>query len=760
MKIRILAHALFALLLPALCRAGQKDIDIFVYSTAAGGGSLAGIGEGLEGKHRVTESFCAGGLCLYSTVDPGFRTANAPSSGLFPLSAGTEVRLEVVAIAPGMSIQRDASTVDAPGESLLLGSTPDLHTHPQYQVTLTEGEVGDFPLRFRLTATGYGTSPEYDLVFTNGTVGPTPTPTPTPTATPGTAPTVAPIPDLARSRPRALGDQAVFYYDAREGFTSFVNLANEGSVELDVEVLFYDAQLAAVREVLETIPAGGTRTIDVGSLRSQGLAASAGVAFATAVDAGGAPIASGALAGNFTVANLATSSAWGGPAAAREAWRREGLAFVDAEPGAIIDGVNVVLEQIAPTAVDLSVYYDPASLEPAAAGGNQVIFVSFADVSGLPGGAARQGSSWQIRATRNDGGEISASTHQTEGVEVSHLAALVGPGVEGAAGSLRLWTDAGAANRLVFFQESLGTFATGYLLPAVPPPGAAAEVRVDPVVVQPGARGDQLVFYYDARDGFTTFLNLANEGEAPLDVKLLLYDASIGVAFEVAARTTAIPPGGTRTIDVGALRNDGLAAGPGMALAYAVDGSGGAIASDALAGSFTVANLGTLSAWGAPAAARRALVSRDDGGFDVATAGTPIDGDTVVLEQIQPERLDLSVYYDPNALEPAEKGGNQILFVSFADAYGASLGATAAGQTWDLHAARNTGDVLPPATRATSGVEVTHLVAAIGPGAAGSAGRVSFEAVGPAAGNRFVYFVESLGTFATGYLLPAPPRND
>ena len=43
----------------------------------------------------------------------------------------------------------------------------------------------------------------------------------------------------------------------------------------------------------------------------------------------------------------------------------------------------------------------------------------------------------------------------------------------------------------------------------------------------PESVGDQVVFYYDARDTFTTFVNVQNTGASDLNVQLLIYGPGI-----------------------------------------------------------------------------------------------------------------------------------------------------------------------------------------------------------------------------------------
>jgi len=742
-----LAAALLALPDPLAAQPTEHS-DITVFGTSSGGGALA-TDYDFSQPITVSESLCAGGLCLYSATNPGFVASSVGEGSLAPLQSGTVVGFEVVSLDPGVSVKIDATVLDAPGESATLGAVPGLHNHPEWQVTRPEGERGEYRAAFRLIQVG-GTTPYASSSTCTLRLGDAPLPTPSPAATATPTASVTPRPtatvalpeSLVLRTPRARGDQLVFYYDARDGFTTFVNLANEGEDDLEVALLFYGPDVAVAFEQVVSLAAGTTRTIDVGGLRGTGLPAQAGIALATARAVTGAAIVSRTLAGSFTVANLRTQSAWGGPAPARLARSRVNPASLPSR-GSVIDGSGVLLEQIQPATLDLAVYYDPDTLQPAADGGNQLVFVSFADAGDATGAAVASSFAWNVGVTRNDGTPLASRPHRTSGVEVSDLVAVGGPGVAGAAGSMRFAADGSGANRLIFFTQSLGTFATGYLLPALD-----ADANAGDELRSPAPRGDQLLLHYDARDGYTTFLNLANQGVSELAVRIALHPPDLGAPF-VLERT--LPAGATRTIDVGALRAQGLAAEPGIALVTAVS-AGEPVVSRALAGSFTVANLATTSAWGAPAAARAARA----GGSGPAL-GTPIDGSVVTLQAFAPREADLAVFYDPESLAPADLGGNQVVLVAFD---GAGVEPTMGDTTWRIRTTRNDGSLVSDVLRAFGGVTVQDLGALAGKEVDGAAGRMHFRVEAEPARNRLVYFVESLGTFATGYLLPDPDAGD
>jgi hypothetical protein len=283
---------------------------------------------------------------------------------------------------------------------------------------------------------------------------------------------------FATQRPDFQGDQLVFYYDARESFTSFLTVRDAVPTpdELKVRITFYSGGFSVPFSTEVALHPGQLRVVDVGALRAAGLPAQPGIALATAIDGTGAPIISRGLTGSFTVANLQTGSGWGSPAAARSAITVGGSdavpQAVGPPPGTVIDGTIVALRPIQPNELDLAAYYDPDDLAPVGQGGNQLIFVSFADDPGVPYSASPAPTSWDVSARRNDGSSLAETTFGVSGVVVTDLASVVGPAVNGAGGSIRFFSDgtAGPISRMIFFAEALGTIGTGYMLPV---PGLA-----------------------------------------------------------------------------------------------------------------------------------------------------------------------------------------------------------------------------------------------------------------------------------------------
>lgn len=274
--------------------------------------------------------------------------------------------------------------------------------------------------------------------------------------------------------------------------------------------------------------------------------------------------------------------------------------------------------------------------------------------------------------------------------------------------------------------------------------GARAENTLD----IPDSFGDQVIFYYDARPDFTTFIALRNGSDTVQAVNILFYGPDFDTPF---SRIMALPAGVLTILDVGALRSEGLPAEPGVALATTIDANQRPVASGAIAGNFTVANLLTGSAFGAGGAARSALTSDGDG----LTIGTPIGPGTGVLQPIRPQSALLAAYYDPATLAPAASGGNQLIFINFLDTYAPTFGAAKGSTTWQVKAASSNGVGFPDRILTVDGVAVTDLASVLGAGANGSGGGITFIADADTEGlTRLVFFAEALGTFGTGYLLP------
>ena len=181
--------ALLALAGPARACVGDGCLNL--YSTEADGGELTTSWDFASRTVQTFPSLCAGGTCLYTAIDPGFLTGGSPyPDGQYPLAIGVRVSLEVVARDPAVRFRLNGESL-GPGQSGLIGTTPGLHNHPTWQLSVAEGVEGDFPLSFRFTtdSTRYGDSQTFTILLTNLPTptpeagSPSPSPSPTPTAT-------------------------------------------------------------------------------------------------------------------------------------------------------------------------------------------------------------------------------------------------------------------------------------------------------------------------------------------------------------------------------------------------------------------------------------------------------------------------------------------------------------------------------------------------------------------------------------------------
>jgi len=176
------------LLLSARPGVAQLDRDIFIWSAQAGGGALTVDAEEST-VLRVFQNFCAAGQCLFSSTDPGFnlRQQDRPNDGLFALASGTAITLVVVDIDAGLSIKIGSTVLNKAGDSFRLGTAPNIHIHPSWQLLGASGATLTATATLRLRADSrYGDSAPFTLVFSNAATDPEPTPVPsaTPTGTP------------------------------------------------------------------------------------------------------------------------------------------------------------------------------------------------------------------------------------------------------------------------------------------------------------------------------------------------------------------------------------------------------------------------------------------------------------------------------------------------------------------------------------------------------------------------------------------------
>lgn len=169
-------------------------------SSEPGGGELVlGNWDFENQKVRAFYTFCGGNTCLYSTINPAFLEVEVADRDdaadhehgaeiVHPLVDGTTVSLEVIARDAAVSLRINGVNVGV-GEQQTLGTTPHLHNHPSWQITLPAGAGGDHTVSYKLTTESplYDESRVYTSILT--AIDPEPTAAPTPTATATATPT-------------------------------------------------------------------------------------------------------------------------------------------------------------------------------------------------------------------------------------------------------------------------------------------------------------------------------------------------------------------------------------------------------------------------------------------------------------------------------------------------------------------------------------------------------------------------------------------
>jgi len=148
-----------------------------VASTADGGGQLALVFD-FTTVARLSYSTTLGVTDVYTGGLPGLAGLSADSvpESLYVLDPGTQVKLVATGLDPGKTaVQIGATSIDAAGESAVIGTAPLADSHPEWQLLLTGDEPGEGTISFKLAATApspYTDSPIYTLRLSNGPIPP------------------------------------------------------------------------------------------------------------------------------------------------------------------------------------------------------------------------------------------------------------------------------------------------------------------------------------------------------------------------------------------------------------------------------------------------------------------------------------------------------------------------------------------------------------------------------------------------------------
>lgn len=595
---------------------------------------------------------------------------------------------------------------------------------------------------------------------------------------------------LAPAPPEAgtVGDQLLFFYDARPGRTTFLSVGNPNPAAALLEVVFYDQALATrlAEQVLE-VPAHGARVLDPTLIA--GVPGHAGLAAVTPIvtaDDHRPLVLQRPLVGGYTVANVALGAGFGqnpfgrlavaGGTGARDDVPRAG-------PGTVVDGQTVRFQTIQPgtTAPSLVVpaHFNPAALAPPEQDGNRLVLAAFRDAYDAavgPGGASRftlepVARDLSVSLFDDEGtAVVSAGALAVSGVRLDTLQGLAGGAVLDRPGYVELTlADPPAAGEgfLGLFGQALGTFAVGQRLPSLSPPAGATRSEA-------GTAGDQLLFLYDARAGRTTFLAVANPNDGPVVVEIVFYAQDF--LSRLAESVVTIPARGVRVIDPTGPAFGFVPGNAGLASVtpIASDGDHTPVVHPApLVGAFTIVNLALGAGFGQNPFARLA-VSGAARATPPAGGTLAVDGAAARYQPITPPRsprssgstapsLTVPVHFNPQTLSPAELDGNRLFLASFRDAYAAPVGPGGAPRlllvpearvvAFTLYDQAGTALLADGATM-VSGVELATLQSLAGGLVLDRPGRVELRLVPFDGLSVLGLFSQAVGTFAVGQRLP------
>ncbi len=168
--------------------------EMMLGSTVDQGGALA-LSYDFTDIVAVSPDVTLGGTTLYDTLFPGIEWLQTAAPPLYVLQVGTPFSLQIVSIDAGAAVMVGDKTLNAAGQSAFVANTTNIpgdHFHPQWELLLPAGMMGEYSVSFKLTTTSplYASSDTYTLLVTNlpqPTNSPTPSPSPSPDPRPSPA---------------------------------------------------------------------------------------------------------------------------------------------------------------------------------------------------------------------------------------------------------------------------------------------------------------------------------------------------------------------------------------------------------------------------------------------------------------------------------------------------------------------------------------------------------------------------------------------
>ena len=283
---------------------------------------------------------------------------------------------------------------------------------------------------------------------------------------------------LTVTTPDVVGDQLIFFYDARSGRTPFLSFSNPASSGINVDVAFYDAGLdSRISELSCSLDAASNLLIDPTAstppatctvVAGAGAASgNAGLAVITPVAGSGstqAVVPPAPLTGNFTLANLTLGSAFGENAFGRLAVNGDGS---KAAAGQNVDGSTVRYQRFTPAVLMVPVYFNPNTLGAPENDGNRVILAEFNDQYGARFDVTPLSDSPMAVFFTNGGQQLTSQAVSVTGVLLSNLQEVSGGVTFNSSGKAFFTVSPGGGNAFGIFSQSQGTFASGQRMPAV-----------------------------------------------------------------------------------------------------------------------------------------------------------------------------------------------------------------------------------------------------------------------------------------------------
>lgn len=274
----------------------------------------------------------------------------------------------------------------------------------------------------------------------------------------------------------------------------------------------------------------------------------------------------------------------------------------------------------------------------------------------------------------------------------------------------------------------------------------------------PAARGDQLLFFYDATDGRVSFLLVSNLASAPLTVEVEWYPQDLSRV--IASRASTIAGAGNVILDPSQV--PGVSGQMGLAIVTPIrgeddrtpvvprpflDDGGAREALRPLYGASTIADIATGSGLALSPIGRSAVVRRGA----PARAGQVVDGDVVRYQTFPEVGLLLPAYFDPSGPDLTSR----MTVALFEDRYGpGGFGIAPVSTDAEVRFRDAQGAARENGRFSISGLHSDTLEGFAGSSVTGSGSAFLTLEEPPAGAFNFVGFsAQSLGTFSVGGVL-------